>query len=259
MTRKLEPALILFALGMIGLGTLALVYADFALVWQPVPPGLPGRTGLAYASGLLMLGVGIGLLFRPLAALSVRVLLPYLLLWTLLKLPALLVAPQMEAVWLGIGEIGALLAGGWVLFAKLSGLRTDGPLSFAVGEKGVRGAVMLFGVCLLPIGLSHLVYPDQTAAFVPAWLPMRLGWAYLTGAGQMAAGFGILLRVFPRPAAIAEASMLSLFALLVWLPAVAAAPTKRLPWTAFFITWAIAAAAWVVAGSMPAKESRIPD
>ena len=33
---------------MIGLGILALVYGDFAMVWQPVAPWIPGRTALAY-------------------------------------------------------------------------------------------------------------------------------------------------------------------------------------------------------------------
>ena len=50
MTRIQQPALTLFAVGMIGLGILALVYGDFALVWQPVAPWIPGRTALAYGS-----------------------------------------------------------------------------------------------------------------------------------------------------------------------------------------------------------------
>src|ERR1700730_8747790 len=99
MTRSQQPALTLFAVGMIGLGILALVYGDFALVWQPVAAWIPGRTGLAYASGLIMLLGGAGLLFRPTARLSIRILFPYLILWLLLKVPALVVAPQMEAVW----------------------------------------------------------------------------------------------------------------------------------------------------------------
>jgi hypothetical protein len=72
----------------------------------------------------------------------------------------------------------------------------------------------------------------------------------LTGAGQIAAGLGVLFSILPRVAAAAEAAMVTLFTLLVWVPAVVAAPTARLPWTALLISWAIAAAAWVVAGSM---------
>src|SRR6266851_9479338 len=115
MTRNQQPALTLFAVGMIGLGIVALVYGDFALVWQPVAAWVPGRTGLAYGSGLIMLLGGAGLLFRTTATLSIRILFPYLIVWLLLKVPALVVAPQMEAVWLGFGELAVLLAGGWTL------------------------------------------------------------------------------------------------------------------------------------------------
>src|SRR5438270_220259 len=137
MNRSQQPALTLFAVGlfavgMIGLGILALIYGDFAMVWQPVAPWIPGRTVLAYGSGVIMLLGGVGR-------------------------------------------------------------------------------------------------------------------AYLTGAGQIACGLGVLFSVFPRVAARVEAGMLSVFTLLVWVPAILAAPRARLPWTAFFISWAIASAAWVVA------------
>src|SRR5579872_3602652 len=99
MTRSQQPALTLFAVGMIGLGILALIYGDFALVWQPVAPWVPGRTMLAYASGVLMLLIGAGLVLRATRAWAVRVLFPYLIVWALLKVPALVVAPQIEGVW----------------------------------------------------------------------------------------------------------------------------------------------------------------
>src|ERR1700682_4179838 len=190
MTRSQQPALTLFAVGMIGLGVPPRVYGDFALVWQPVPPWIPGRTVLAYASGLVMLCGGVGLLLRATAAGSARILFPYLIVWLLLEVPALAVARQMEAVWLGFGELVVLLAGGWILFARLAGLREGSPLAFATGENGIRIARILFAVSLIPIGLSHLVYVKETAELVPAWLPHRVGWAYLTGAGQIACGLG---------------------------------------------------------------------
>jgi uncharacterized membrane protein len=247
MTRSQQPALTLFAVGMIGLGILALIYGDFALVWQPVAPWVPGRTVLAYASGFVMLLGGIGLLFRATVAWSVRILFPYLIVWLLLKVPVLFAAPRVEAVWLGFGEIAVLFSGGWVLFARLAALGEASPFSFATGESALRIARILFAVSLIPIGLSHIVYVKATAEFVPAWLPFRTGWAYLTGAGHIAAGLGVLFSIFPRVAAWAEAGMLSVFTLLVWAPAILAAPKTRLPWTAFFISWAIASAAWAVA------------
>jgi uncharacterized membrane protein len=258
MTRTQQPALTLFAVGMIGLGILALIYGDFALVWQPVAQWIPGRTVLAYGSGLLMILTGVGLLIRAAAAWSARILFPYLIVWALLKVPALVVAPQIEAVWLGFGELAVLLAGGWVLFARLAGLRDGSPLAFLTGEKGIYVARILFAVSLIPIGLSHLVYVKETVELVPAWLPYRVGWAYLTGAGQIACGLGVLFSILPRVAAWAEAGMISLFTLLVWAPAILAAPRTRLPWTAFFISWAIASAAWVVAQNIAPKHPAKP-
>src|SRR5271170_6978288 len=102
MTRWQQPALTVFSVGMIGLGVLALIYGDFALVWQPVAAWVPGRTVLAYLSGLIMLFGGAGLLFDATVTWSVRILFPYLIVWTLLRVPSLVAAPKIERVWLGL-------------------------------------------------------------------------------------------------------------------------------------------------------------
>ena len=68
----------LFALGMAGLGIVALIYGDFAMVWQPVAAWVPARTALAYGSGVLMLLCGTALLFPPTVTWPVRILFPYL-------------------------------------------------------------------------------------------------------------------------------------------------------------------------------------
>lgn len=258
-TLSLDFRQTLFAIGMIGLGVLAMVYGDFAMVWQPVAPWVPGRTALAYGSGLLMLVCGAGMLFGSAAKWAVRVLFPYLVVWVLLKVPGVLAAPQIEGVWLGLGELTVLLSGGWVLFAKFSDL----DWGFLTGESGIEWATVLFGVSLLPIGLAHLIYRKETYDLVPAWMPLRVIWSYVTGVGQIACGLGVLLHpangdlfagspisvgILPKVAATAEAVMISLFALLCWGPAIVMAPTGRLGWTAFLISWAIASAAWVVAG-----------
>ena len=243
----LQPAAALFAAGMMGLGVLAFIYGDFALVWQPVAPWVPGRTVLAYASGALMLLVGAGLLFRATAAWAARVLFPYLILWALLKVPALVVAPQIEGVWLGFGELAMLLAGGWVLFARLGEIRDDSWLRFASGDRGIRIAKYLFAVWVIPVGLSHFFYSKATIDLIPPWIPGRLFFAYLTGAGHIASGLGVLFSVMPCVALLAEAAMLTAITLLVWAPRVLAHPATRMPWTAFWISWAITAAVWVLA------------
>jgi uncharacterized membrane protein len=246
---------VFFALGLIGLGVLSLVYRDFALQWQPVPASVPGREFLAYVSGAVLILSGAGLLSRRTARLSSGILLVYLLLWLLLlKLPHVVMAPQLEFNWLGFGEIAVIVAAGLVLFAGDRGQQESSKLKFATGESGMRIARLIFGLALIPVGLSHFVYAPQTIGFVPAWIPFRPAWAYLGGAGHIAAGLGVLFGVFPRLAALLEAGMIGVFTALVWVPLVVKTPTSQLNWTGLLISWTIGAAAWVVAGSMSSKQ-----
>lgn len=237
-----------FAAAMIGLGILGLVYGDFALVWQPVAKELPLRQVLAYACAVVALTGGLGLLWTRTAALASGVLLVYLLLWLiLLRLPALLTAPGVEISWLGCGETAVMVAGGWALFAYFADQSPR--LKFATGKSGVRIARFLFGLAVIPCGLAHLVYAAETAALVPAWLPWPLGWAYLTGIAYIAAGIAVLLNAYARLAAILTTAMMALITLLVWVPAVAAAPGGRFQLTASVTSATLAAAACAVAAS----------
>ena len=246
-----QPGLALFGLGMIGLGVLGLAVGDFAMQWQPVAPWFPARTALAYGAALLMVACGAGLLFRATVKWSARVLFAYSIVWALLKVPALVVAWRIEGVWLGLAEIAVLMAGAWTLFARVG----DAGENWATGDRGVRWARYWFAVWLIPIGLSHFLYPEPTAHLVPAWLPYRPFWGYLTGASQMASGLGVLFGVLPRLAAWCEAGQITLYTMLVWAPALFAEPKTRLPWTAFWISWAIGAGAWVVAQNVKATQN----
>lgn len=260
--RECQPGISLLAVGLIALGALSVIYRDFAYTWQPVPAFHPGRDVLAIACGLFMVGAGVALFFRATVAVAVRALFAFLLAWMCLPIPYLIAMPQREGRWLGTGEIAMLFAGGWVLFARLSGLQKTGFFSYITGAKGVRIAQIIFGLAVLPVGLSHIFYTQITASLVPAWLPFRTGLAYLTGFGQMACGLAILFFIWPRMAALIETGMLALFAFLVWgpntwiaaTPKMAGAPAgARFPLTAFLITWAIGASALLIAGDPAAK------
>lgn len=268
MIREQQPAISLFAIGMAGLGILSVIYRDFAYSWQPVPAFHPGREALAVICGLFMIAASVLLLFRATAAVAARAIFPFLLAWLCLKIPALIVVPRIEGVWLGFGEIGMLLAGGWVLFARLSGLEESAFFIQLTGQRGIRIAQIIFGLTVLPVGLGHIFYAPITASLVPSWMPFRVGLAYLTGVGQIACGLGILFSVLPRAAALIEAGMLTLFAFLVWGPDtwIAATPKlagtppgPRFALTAFFITWVIGASALLVATNIASNRGDLPE
>jgi uncharacterized membrane protein len=251
--RKLSRAF--FALGLLGLGVLGLAYGDFALQWQPVATWVPVRQLLAYTSAAVLVGAAATLLWGRTAIVASQVLFVYTLLWlALLKLPHLALAPLIEANWMGAAEIVVIFAAAWVLVASAS----DAASLAIIDRRSMRIAQLAFGVSLIPLGISHFVYSTPTIGFVPSWLPFRAGWAYVSGAGHIAAALGVLFGVLPRLAARLEAAMIGVFTVLVWAPAAFTAPT-RLQWTGFLISWTIAAAAWVVAESIvPGKTSR-PD
>ena len=252
--RILGPGHLLFAFGLAGLGLLSLVSGDFAYTWQPVPEWVPGREILARASGILLLAGGLGLLVKRTAALAALVVTAYLLTWVLLlQAPRAAAAPLNVGAWLGFSENLVLMTGGWILFASLAGPEDRPRLAAVTGPRGLRVARILFGLACLVLGLSHFVYTDATAGMVPAWLPCRLGLAYLTGTGHLVAGAAMLLAILPRLAATLEAIMISVFVLLLHAPAVAAEPGSRLQWTMLFVATALAGAVWAIARSLRAE------
>ncbi|KAA6464456.1 DoxX family protein [Acidobacteria bacterium AB60] len=264
MIREQQPAISVFSIGMMGMGVVSVVSRDFAFGWQPVPEFHPGCEALAVACGLFMIAAGAALLFKAGAAKASRALLPFLLAWFCLKIPAVVLAPQIEGVWIGFGEIGMLLAGGWVLFARLSGLANTRFLGPLTGARGVRGAQILFGLSTIPVGLGHLFYTPISATLIPAWMPFRYWLAFGTGVAQIACGLAIALSLFARAAALVETALLAIFAFFVWgpntwfatAPKMAGTPAGwRFPLTAFLITWVIGGAAWLIADS---ASNRLP-
>ena len=242
---------LLFAIGLMGLGILSLGSGDFAYTWQPVPGWVIWREGLAYVSGLLLVGTGIGMLVKRTARPSTLIITIYAATWVLLlQAPRVAHAPGNVGTWLGVCENLVLVCGGWILFLSLAGSEHDMGLKFLADPRVPR---VLFGASCVVFGLSHFVYVDATAAMVPAWLPDRVGFAYLTGAGHFTAGLAILFAAVPRLAATLEASMISSFVLVLHIPSVFSEPASRLQWTMLFVASALAGAAWVVAGSLRAS------
>jgi uncharacterized membrane protein len=221
-----------FALTLIALGVLGLVKGDFAPIWLPVPAGMPGRSVLAYLCALVSLGAGAGLLWRRTAAVASRVLLGFLLAWlVLLRLPHIVVSPTIDVIW-AAAEVAVIVGAAWVVFGK-----------------GWSIARALYGAALIPFGVAHFIYLQQTAALVPGWLPWRTGWACFTGGAFVAAGVAILVGVWARLAAALSALEIGLFTLIVWVPVIARGGASAFQWHEFIASWALTAAAWVVADS----------
>jgi uncharacterized membrane protein len=239
-----------FAAVMIALGIQGLIHGQLTAVWQPVPKGVPAREALVYLCALISLASGIGLLFRRTAATAARVLLGFLLLWSLLfRVPVIVRAPTAFAPWDGSAETAVMVAGAWVLYAWFANDWDRQHVGFATGASGIRIARVLYGLAMLPFGLAHFIYVKETAALVPGWFGAHLAWAYVTGAAFLAAGVAVLLGICARLAASLSALQIGLFTLLVWVPILAAGSKDAYQWSEFAVSSALTAGAWVVADS----------
>jgi uncharacterized membrane protein len=201
----------------------------------------------------MLLAGGLGMLVPRTGRLATLVVTVNVSLWLLLLgLPRVAAHPTNELMWLNFGQNLIQVTGGWTLLCWSAGRGGIPAGSPTANARSLRAAFVLYALALPMVGLSHFVYVKAAVAAVPGWLPSRTGFAYLAGAGHIAAGLGILFGVLRRPAATAEAMMLSLFALLVSIPGIVASPATRDPWVAFFITATCAGAAWAIAGSLNA-------
>jgi uncharacterized membrane protein len=240
----------LFAAVLIILGIMGLISGGFGPIWDSVPKAWPARMPLAYLCDFISLACGIGLFLRRSAPVAARVLLVYLLLWLLLvKGRYIVLAPLVEGPYQSAGETAVFVAAAWVLYAWFANDWDKQHVEFAVGNRGLRIARVLYGLALTAFGLSHFAYLELTAPLVPNWLPGHVFWAYFTGTTYLVAGAAMIIGVFARLAAALAAVQIGLMTLLVWLPILAAGHVSEEHWLETVVSCALTAAAWVVADS----------
>jgi uncharacterized membrane protein len=239
-----------YSAGSLIIAVVGLIFADFALQWQPVPADVPLRSVLAYAANTLLLVLAVTTLLPRTARTAMAALACLYSLWAIiLHAPRVIMEPTNVSIWLGWAEISAMAAAGWMAWASQ---QTD-----AAHVRWIRAARIVFSSCLLLFGLSHFVYADFTATMIPSWLPSPLFWAYFTGVGHIAAGLSLLTNIAARLATTLLAAMFASFVLLLHLPRVFASPTVHAEWLMLGVATTLTGAAWIVrAVTVPRSEMR---
>jgi len=244
-----------FAIAAASLAILSLAYGDFALSGRSLPGWIPWRETCDYLSAVLLLAASAGVCFSRTALPSALTIGAYQAVWAVIGTTPILSEPLRIGAWYGFCEALTSLVGAWILYAMLR-WQSPGSKMPSASERAVRIAQVLFGITCVFYGWSHFAYADYTASMVPTWLPSRLGLAYFTGLGHLAAGVGIIVGILPRLAATLEAIMMSLFGLLVWVPSFLAHPrpewamTPQNQWSELVVTLLLAASACIVATSL---------
>ena len=235
-----------------------LTYGRFAV--QSLPAWMPWREPWVYGSALILLAGSAGLCFSRTALPGVLAIGACRAIMVAIYVPGIVAKPRSIGAWYPFCEALTSLVGAWVLYALLR-RESRGSATGVAGEGAVRAALVLFGLTCVFYGWSHFVYANYTASLVPGWLPGHLSLAYFTGAAHIAAGVAIVVGILPGLAAALEATMMSLFGLLVWVPSFfmqprpswAGPPANQ--WSELVVTLVLAISGWILAIYF-AKQSR---
>lgn len=240
-----------YALGALALGLVGLAWDDFALQWQPVPAGMPGRAALAYLFAASVVAAAVAVNLRRAAAVGAAVLCGLFTLVVLLHAPEVATHPLVVGAWSGLAEQLALASAALLAWALLAAPGRRAERALAVGR-------LAFGACLLAFGLAHYFYLDFTAGMVPRWLPPGQSfWAAVTGAAHIAAGVAILARRRAHLAAVLLTVMFAGFGVLIHAPLLRADAHSHLNWVMNAMNLALTGSAWVLADALAAPRPAV--
>lgn len=226
-----------FGLAVVASGLMQLFLGEFvrlvpklpaSIPWTGVWPGAIGAI-LVIAGGLIVAGkhvrvgsVAIGLLL--LAALGWRV-------------PEIAANPGTGFVWTNPCKVLALI-GGTIL---LGGLKLNEGARVGLG----RAFLATF---LIVAGVQHFVYATFVHTLVPAWMPGRPAWTYITGVTLLAGGVGLVVRRTAPLAGAWAGLMIFLWVLLLHLPRALIDPRGAFELAGVFEALAVSGVAFLAIG-----------
>lgn len=237
----------IYALAIVSFGIISLAYGNIVFGLEPIPATFPGRSVIAYFTGILLLLSGLAMLFNNRAQLGATIVSLLTALWLLLlHAPILARNPMSGGAWTVATETLALSAIAWVLVAEIARRDNVHAWSEATVNKISNVGRIAFAITLPGFGALHFVYAQLVAGIVPAWFPARLFLTYFIGVAFIAAGISIATRIQMTLAATLLGLMFAIWVLVLHVPLTIAAKDQN-NWTSLVIAVAMCGGSWVIA------------
>ena len=256
MNAPLQIGRYFLALPIIAFGIQYFLYGRFVGGLPPVPPWTPGGAIGAYLVGAFLVATGITITIDQKARWSA--LLPGSV---FLLCVIAFHGPRMHAILVdGVArtralEPLALTGAAFVLGGFLSDDRTISS-STPVSSAGItRWGHCRFALPMVIFGVQHFQYPQVIAGLIPSRIPGHLFWAYFTGIAFIAAAVSIIIRKTGRLGATLLGIMFLLWVVVLHAPRVLASPHNGDEWSSAFVALAMSGGAFIVAGTLPDRES----
>jgi uncharacterized membrane protein len=213
--KLIQPGRIIFATGIIALGILQFFFRNYivgrppVLSWPVWAAALPGKLVWAYLSGAVLISAGLAVLFNKKAGLAAIIIGLVILIYSFLfrHLPAM-------TDWINSYKALALGGGAFIVaasFLKNGRSQTNDHLIFT--------GCIFFSLFFIICGIAHFkfdefIYKD----FIPAYIPARPFWTYLTAVALIAGGIGIIFTATRKWAAALSGLMILLWFVLLHIP-----------------------------------------
>ena len=189
-----EVGIYLYGAAMAGFGIIELVIRNFLASEMAIPAGLPLRGGWVIISSAVFLFATAAIFLRFRRQLALLLLAGmYLLILLTVHLPALITHIYNGNDWAVTFE-GLMIGSGAVIIAAQL---PDDPGMNRRWIKIIRISAIvghyLFASALFLFAIQHIIYFDFIVSLIPAWVPLKIGLAYLVIAGYILAGISLVI------------------------------------------------------------------
>jgi hypothetical protein len=216
-----------------GIGVIMQVFGGFLKGLLPVPVTAP-------LHGVLWLGTSLVFIVAAVAAMAgfrrkpalVAIGVVFLLYLVGLHLPILFSNLYNGGAWAATFEVIMLASGAFIL----AGVR----VAAVVGH-------YLFAASLFLFAIQHMMYFDYIVSLIPAWMPVKVGLAWLVIAGYVLCGISFLIGRGVGLAAFWLGIMFGLWVLLLHAPRAMGKWNSEPEWTSMCVALAVCGIAFFIA------------
>jgi len=208
----------LFAISIIALGCLCIIYNDFIIGRPPEwAKGFNGNPALAYSSAAIIIAAGIAILINKrsvLAACSIAAL--------ILCLSVLRHLPHLSLDSLNGYKAIALFGGALIVLLSFFKTNPSAAPGFMQGKNTTASVLFFSCLCLavffIDAGYAHFKYAGFVNQFIPAYIPFHPFFTYGCGICLIAGGIGMIIPQTRSRAALLSGIMIAGWFVLLHIP-----------------------------------------
>lgn len=189
MNRLLSLGRYLFAAALVAFAIQHFVYASMGSGLGP--PWILGHPLWAWPMGAALLAASASIVMRKYVLIVAGALTALLLIYVeLLYGPRFAAGIHNPGPWTSAAELVCIGGASFVLAGRGS--------SSNFGRRAITVGRLLFALPLIVFAVQHFLYASFIATLIPAWIPLRLFWAYFVGAAFVAAAVSIATKLRGR-------------------------------------------------------------